>query len=105
MALASTVSGDGKPIELSQEVGSVEMAFMRGKVAKIRTIYYTESRIARKWYALTAAAIDTWAASHVTSNFTATCTNEILNAWELTVYETSRIITGWKVTDAPEGEP
>ena len=114
MALASSVAGDGKLLSHGNEMGSYSQTITNKNKKKnpdgsamtrtrILTVSYTDIRTERKWYALTEAAITAWEETNAaTTNYTATCSNEITNAWELVVNTVSRTITGFTLVDAPE---
>lgn len=69
------------------------------------TAEYTESRITKKWYALTEGAVTAYIASNPAATMSASLVSEQMGAWELTV-ETGagRVITGSTFTaaDPPE---
>ncbi len=114
MALAATVTGPGRVISRSNDMGSYSQTITSKSKKKnpdgsaktrtrILTVSYTDIRTERKWYALTEAAITAWEETNAaTTNYTATCSNEITNAWELVVNTVSRTITGFTLVDAPE---
>jgi hypothetical protein len=108
MALATTVTGDGRVISRGNDMGSYSQTITSKKAdgstrTQILTVSYTDIRTERKWYALTEAAITTWESTNAaTTNYTASCSNEITNAWELIVSTVTRTITGYSLVDAPE---
>ena len=108
MALAATVTGPGRVISRSNDMGSYSQTITSKRPdgstrTRIMTVSYTDIRTERKWYALTEAAITAWEETNAaTTNYTATCSNEITNAWELVVNTVSRTITGFTLVDAPE---
>lgn len=110
MALASSVSGDGKLLSHGNDMGSYSQTITSKRAdgttrTRILTTSYTDIRSERKWYALTEDAINTWvSANGATTNFTATRVNEVTNAWELVVQSVVRTITGYSLVDAPEQE-
>jgi len=108
MALAATVTGEGRVISRSNDMGSYSQTITSKKPdgstrTRIMTVSYTDIRTERKWYALTEAAITAWEETNAaTTNYTASCSNEITNAWDLVVNTVSRTITGFTLLDAPE---
>jgi hypothetical protein len=108
MALAATVTGAGRVISRGNDMGSYSQTITSKKPdgstrTRIMTVSYTDIRTERKWYALTEAAITAWEETNAaTTNYTATCSNEITNAWDLVVNTVSRHITGFTLLDAPE---
>jgi hypothetical protein len=105
MALATTVTGDGKAISGSTETGSYSSPFgvsRDGETKRIITTYFTEIRTERKWYALTGGAIDSYIAANPTANVSFTLVNEVTQAYEMTVTTVSRTITQITITNAPE---
>ena len=108
MALAATVTGAGRVISRSNDMGSYSQTITSKKPdgstrTRIMTVSYTDIRTERKWYALTEAAITAWEETNAaTTNYTASCSNEITNAWDLVVNTVSRTITGFTLLDAPE---
>jgi hypothetical protein len=108
MALSGTVTGEGRVISRGNDMGSYSQTITSKKAdgstrTRILTVSYTDIRTERKWYALTEAAITTWeSANAATTNYTASCSNEITNAWELVVNTVNRTITGFSLVDAPE---
>lgn len=107
MALATTVTGDGKVISGSTETGSYSSPFevsRDGKTKRIITTYFREIRTERKWYALTGGAIDSYIAANPTANVSFALVNEVTQAYEMTVITVSRTITQITITNAPEPE-
>ena len=108
MALAATVTGEGRVISRSNDMGSYSQTITSKRPdgstrTRIMTVSYTDIRTERKWYALTEAAITAWERTNAaTTNYTASCSNEITNAWDLVVNTVSRHITGFTLLDAPE---
>jgi hypothetical protein len=108
MALSGTVTGEGRVISRGNDMGSYSQTITSKKAdgstrTQILTVSYTDIRTERKWYALTEAAITTWESTNAaTTNYTASCSNEITNAWELIVSTVTRTITGYSLVDAPE---
>ena len=108
MALAATVTGEGRVISRGNDMGSYSQTITSKKPdgstrTRILTVSYTDIRTERKWYALTEAAITAREETNAaTTNYTASCSNEITNAWDLVVNTVSRHITGFTLLDAPE---
>ena len=110
MALASTVTGEGKTIAIDSNGGGT-VKFMGRKMVEgvyvngTYTAEYTESRIVKKWYALTEGAVTAYKAANHTATMSASLVNERTGAWELTVETgTGRVITGltFEAWDPPE---
>lgn len=107
MALATTVTGGGKLISGSTETGSYSSPFgvsRDGETKRIITVYFTEVRAERKWYALTSGAIGSYIAAHPNANVSFTLVNEVTQAYEMTVTTIERTITQITITNAPEPE-
>ena len=104
MGLAAEVTGDGKLIASSNEKGSYSQTYTRASddTLRIRTTLYTDVRSEHKWYALTEGAVTTYIMNNPDKILSATNTNEVTNAWELT--ETSQVRTITAVIDQPAPE-
>lgn len=118
MALADTVTGDGKLTSISLESGSYEQTKTKilsngEEVKKLITTYFTDVSREYTWYALTANAVLTYIEDHPmtyvegdpTRWINTTMTNDKLQSWELTVGEKTRLITNVIIKNAPEPEP
>ena len=115
MALATTVDGYGLVVDGSRE-GSGQYSFTSTSVDDPDiffdpkpttyeiTVFYTETRITRKWFALTLSAIETYIAGNPDKNVSWTCTNEKLQSYDMTVSEMERIVTGAQIVRVPEPE-
>lgn len=109
MALAESVTGAGKAISGGTETGSYSQVLQRGtetdpKPDKLLTVYYTDVRTERKWYALTKGAIDRYIADNPKANVSYSIVNEATNAYEMTVTTLTRIVTGYSITTIKETE-
>ena len=112
MALATTVDGYGLVVDGSRE-GSGQYSYTTTSVDNSDsaepttyeiTVFYTETRITRKWFALTLSAIETYIAGNPDKNVSWTCTNEILQSYDMTVSEIERIVTGAQIVRVPGPE-
>ena len=105
---ATSVTGAGRRMSASHENSELLRTVAGGTPEggiyyQSVTTYYTDVRETRKWYALTASAITTWEAANAgTSNYVATCVNEITETWELEVTTVTRTITGIRFLIIPE---
>jgi hypothetical protein len=109
MALAESVTGAGKVISGGTETGSYSQVLQRGtatdpKPDRLLTVFYTDVRSERKWYALTKAAIDAYIAANPTVNVNYSITNEVTGAYEMTVTTVTRTVTGYSITTIEETE-
>jgi len=114
MALATTVDGYGLVVDGSREgsgqysytitsVDDSDIAEPKPTTYEI-TVFYAETRITRKWFALTLSAIETYIAGNPDKNVSWTCTNEILQSYDMTVSEIERIVTGAQIVRVPGPE-
>lgn len=109
MALASTVTGDGKAISGGTEIGSYTQVLQRGTATdplpdQLLTVFYTDVRSELKWYALTKAAIDSYITANPTANVNYSIVDEITNGYEMTVTTLTRTVTGYSITTITETE-
>lgn len=106
--LAETVTGSGKTIAIDSIQGTYT-ATGKEVIGGVNTdvsytVSYTESRITKKWYALTEGAVTAYIASNPTATMSSNLVDERTGAWELIVETgTGRVITG--ATYAPLGAP
>ena len=107
MALADTVTGDGKVLGGSTETGSYTETVVRSDGSKrLVTTYFTDVRVERKWYALTLAAVNAYIDGHPNDNVSYTLVNEggPIQGYEMTVQSVTRSVTGVTITPAPDVE-
>lgn len=107
MALSETVTGAGKAISGSTEIGSYSQVIKRtqdDKPDKLLTVFYTDVRSETKWYALTKGAIDAYITANPKANVSYALTNENspIPAYEMTVTSLSRTVTGYSLTTISE---
>lgn len=108
MALATSVSGTGRLIS-SRFEGQGKQWYVRtelvdgDEVVNKHKISYTESRVVRKWYALTESAATTYLAAHPELNISVDCVNEQLGAYELTSEAIERTEVDHTITPIDEG--
>ena len=104
MALQDTVTGSGKLIQYRSE-GAASISYVQPSTSggvNMHRITYTEERTTRKWYGLTESAISSYKAANPTKNVSGTCTNEIINSWEMTVESVDRTILSHSETPISE---
>jgi hypothetical protein len=100
MALSDTVTGAGKTVAIDNNGGGTYTFTGKGLSGGVYvdgtyTATYTESRITKKWYALSEAAITAYKTANPTAIMSASLVDERTGAWELTVETaTGRVITG-----------
>jgi hypothetical protein len=114
MALYGTVGSDYRVIDGSNEVGTytfnVQSTTLEDgvnvPVQYIIEVSYTDVRTTTKYYSLTKAAIDTYIAANPTLNINYYCTDEYIDAYEMTVVSVTRTITSATMTllDTSGGE-
>jgi hypothetical protein len=108
MALATSVTGPGRLIS-SQYEGMGKVWYFRTEkvdgeeVVNKHYVFFTESRVVRKWYALTESAATAYLAAHPELNISVDCVNEKLGAYELTTSAVERTEFKHTVTPITEG--
>jgi hypothetical protein len=113
MALAETVEGTGKLIDVSRENGSYSYTVTStdkdedSEPVTVQfqvTVDYVEERWSRKWYALTEEAVTAYIAANLSLTFEANCVNEKIGAWEIIRRYINRVVTSVSVTGVPGGD-
>lgn len=105
MALANTITGAGQLISGSTEKGKyAEIITKKDGTQWILTTHFDEVRQEIKWYALTLAAIAAYKAENPDANISYSLTNQVTGAYEMTVVNVSRNITGYTLLRATEKE-
>jgi len=105
MALSETITGAGQVISGSTEKGKyAENITKKDGSQWILTTYYDETRQELKWYAVTYAAIVAYKAANPDANISYSLTNNVTGAYEMTVVNVARNITGYSLLKANEKE-
>ena len=105
MALAERITGAGQVISGSTEKGEyAENITKKDGSQWILTTYFDETRQELKWYAVTYAAIVAYKAANPDTNISYSLTNNVTGAYEMTVVNVARNITGYSLLKAKEKE-
>lgn len=105
MALANTITGAGQVISGSTEKGKYAENITKNDGTQwILTTYFDETRQEIKWYALTLSAIAAYKAENPDANISYSLTNQVTGAYEMTVVNVSRNITGYTLLRATKKE-
>jgi hypothetical protein len=105
MALSETITGAGQVISGSTEKGEyAENITKKDGTQWILTTYFDELRQEIKWYALTYAAIVAYKAENPDTNIAYSLTNQVTGAYEMTVVNVVRNITGYTFLRATKKE-
>lgn len=105
MALSETITGAGQVISGSTEKGKyAENITKKDGSQWILTTYFDETRQELKWYAVTYAAIVAYKAANPGANISYSLTNNVTGAYEMTVVNVARNITGYSLLKANEKE-
>jgi len=112
MALADSVTGDGKVISGSTETGSYTKSVTRKKTDTetgkevdtefTLTTYYSETRTTVKWFALTLGACTDYIAANPTLQITYDLDNAVTGGYTLTATTVARTVTGFTLIEVPE---
>lgn len=105
MALAERITGAGQVISGSTEKGKyAENITKKDGSQWILTTYFDDTRQELKWYAVTYAAIVAYKAANPDTNISYSLTNNVTGAYEMTVVNVARNITGYSLLKANEKE-
>ena len=103
MALANTITGAGQVISGSTEKGQYAENITKNDGTQwILTTYFDDTRQEIKWYALTLAAIAAYKAKNPNANISYSLTDQVTGAYEMTVVNDVRNITGYSLLRATE---
>ena len=105
MALTNTITGAGQVISGSTEKGKyAENITKKDGTQWILTTYFDETRQEIKWYALTLAAIVAYKSENPDADINYSLTDQVTGAYEMTVVNVVRNITGYSLLRATEKE-
>ncbi|GEM_PF-6109079 len=103
MALATSVTDDGKVVGGGVEIGSYSQSITKkDNSVWLLTTYFSDVREEKKWYALTYAAITAYIAANPTANVCYSMTSDVTNGYDMTVTKVTRTTTGWSFVELDE---
>jgi len=105
MALANKITGAGQVISGSTEKGKYDENITKKDGTQwILTTHFDETRQEIKWYALTYAAIVAYKSENPDADITYSLTDQVTGAYEMTVVNVVRNITGYTLLRATKKE-
>jgi hypothetical protein len=105
MALANRITGAGQVISGSTEKGKYAENITKNDGTQwILTTYFDETRQEIKWYALSLAAIVAYKSENPDADINYSLTDQVTGAYEMTVVNVARNITGYSLLKANEKE-
>jgi len=105
MALADRITGAGQVISGSTEKGKYDENITKKDGTQwILTTHFDETRQEIKWYALTYAAIVAYKSENPDADITYSLTDQVTGAYEMTVVNVVRNITGYTLLRATKKE-